>query len=401
MGAHEWQDRLVELGEVVVERLPAVLVEVRELLAEEQADYAQFLIDEYDEVVTVAPAFVRKLVREASGELPARAEEGVQRMLFEEIGRMHQREGRDVTGLLAAYQTGATALWRAVSGIAVERGLPAQACAGLASAVFAAVSRLSSASLDGYLQEQADAVAARDRRREELAQLLLSDRSDRAAVRRAAELAGWPLPRRAGVVLAEPDNEVARAVMARLDSGCLHLWRPDARIAVVPDPDGPCRRERITATLRGAGAVVGPSVELDGLPGSLRLAELAVRVHRTGVITDDPLFVEQHLGTIIVHQDGALLDSLRRRCLEPLSGLTAPTRERLEATLRSWLQQMGDRQAIAAELHVHPQTVSYRIAQLRELFGAGLDDPRLRSDLLLALAWGPAHDVPEPVAARR
>jgi hypothetical protein len=53
---------------------------------------------------------------------------------------------------------------------------------------------------------------------------------------------------------------------------------------------------------------------------------------------------------------------------------------------------MGNRQAMAEELHVHPQTVRYRMAQLRELFGSALDDPSARATLLLALAWGPPAD---------
>jgi DNA-binding PucR family transcriptional regulator len=48
---------------------------------------------------------------------------------------------------------------------------------------------------------------------------------------------------------------------------------------------------------------------------------------------------------------------------------------------------MGDRQAMAAELHVHPQTVRYRLARLHELFGPALEDPATRARLMLALAW--------------
>ena len=36
-------------------------------------------------------------------------------------------------------------------------------------------------------------------------------------------------------------------------------------------------------------------------------------------------------------------------------------------------------------LHVHPQTVRYRLAQLRELFGDELEDPHARFELSLAL----------------
>ncbi len=53
----------------------------------------------------------------------------------------------------------------------------------------------------------------------------------------------------------------------------------------------------------------------------------------------------------------------------------------------------GDRAAVAADLHIHPQTVRYRLKQLRELFGPDLDgDPDTRLRLTLALAWGPPHD---------
>jgi len=42
-------------------------------------------------------------------------------------------------------------------------------------------------------------------------------------------------------------------------------------------------------------------------------------------------------------------------------------------------------QAVAAELDVHPQTVRYRLRQLRELFGDALEDPEGRFELALAL----------------
>jgi DNA-binding PucR family transcriptional regulator len=39
----------------------------------------------------------------------------------------------------------------------------------------------------------------------------------------------------------------------------------------------------------------------------------------------------------------------------------------------------------AATLHVHPQTVRYRLAALREAFGDALDDPGARLELAIAL----------------
>ena len=40
---------------------------------------------------------------------------------------------------------------------------------------------------------------------------------------------------------------------------------------------------------------------------------------------------------------------------------------------------------MAGLLHVHPQTVRYRVGQLRELYGERLDDPESVLELTLAL----------------
>ena len=57
----------------------------------------------------------------------------------------------------------------------------------------------------------------------------------------------------------------------------------------------------------------------------------------------------------------------------------------ISATLAAWLEHQGDVRATAGALHVHAQTVRYRVAQLREVFGEALDDGRGRLELALAL----------------
>jgi sugar diacid utilization regulator len=262
--------------------------------------------------------------------------------------------------------------------------------------VFTAVDQLSAASLRGYGQEQSESALVRERLREELADLLISDRTDSATIRTAAARADWSLPREAAVVLVDTDGDTdgqtGRAALARLGPSCLRLRGRNMLGAVVPDPGGPHRRARLANALRGANAVVGSTVPLDGLPASLHIAKIAVRLRSGRVLDDDPLFVGDHLDALIVHHDEPLLAALRRRCLAPLDERPAPTRDRLASTLTSWLLHMGNRQAMAGELHVHPQTVRYRMAQLRELFGSALEDPASRATLVLALAWGPSTD---------
>ena len=106
----------------------------------------------------------------------------------------------------------------------------------------------------------------------------------------------------------------------------------------------------------------------------------------TATSQDAPLDTEDHLAQLVVTADPDALDDLRTRVLAPLSGLRPATRERLEETLLSWLLHQGRREAVATELHVHVQTVRYRMGQLRELYGDRLDDPATVLDLVLALS---------------
>ncbi|MEV0072698.1 MULTISPECIES: CdaR family transcriptional regulator [unclassified Amycolatopsis] len=390
--------RLGELETVVTRRLPAILNEVRDQLVEQHPDYAAFLTEELAEIVTASAGFVRRLINLAEQpdeDLPELGS-GVEQVVFEEIGRTQYRQGRRVTSLLSAYRVGARVAWRHVSEAALDLEVPAELFASLATTVFALVDQLSESSLKGYLQEQSDAVRMRERLRDELTELLLSDRADGAAVQAAALRAEWRLPRSATVVLVEDENQLGRELVARLDDTCLRLRRPGQFVTIVPDPGGPGRRAWLARALRGGGAVVGATVPVDRLPASLRIAEVTARLRRDRLLSDDPVFADEHLDAIIVHRDDRLLEVLRKRSLAPLDDLNDSSRERLQTTLRSWLLHLGDRKAVAEDLHIHPQTVSYRLGRLHELFGPALDDPEARATLLLALAWGPPGGQPDP-----
>jgi DNA-binding PucR family transcriptional regulator len=71
--------------------------------------------------------------------------------------------------------------------------------------------------------------------------------------------------------------------------------------------------------------------------------------------------------------------------LSALDGLPEAERERLLETLDAWLAHQRHTPRIAAELHVHPQTVRYRIGKLRELLGDAIDTPDGRFELELAV----------------
>jgi sugar diacid utilization regulator len=160
--------------------------------------------------------------------------------------------------------------------------------------------------------------------------------------------------------------------------------------AIVCDPDGPGRRTPMSAALSGAGAVVGPTVPLAQLPLTVRVTAAGHRLLAAGVVHDNPMFVADHYDAIMLARDPWLAGRLREQVLAPLAGLPDTTRARLEETLAAWLAAMGDRQATARALQVHPQTVRYRLRQLSDLYGEAWSDPTLRLKLTLAVCWNHA-----------
>ena len=123
---------------------------------------------------------------------------------------------------------------------------------------------------------------------------------------------------------------------------------------------------------RGRDAVVGPGAAVDAAGRSVPAGRAArallggrgARRHRGSTCRRSSLTA-----------DPEALADLRARALAPLADLRPATAERLAETLRSWLLHQGRRDDVAADLFVHPQTVRYRMAQLRELYGDRLKDP--------------------------
>ncbi|MFF4272640.1 helix-turn-helix domain-containing protein [Streptomyces sp. NPDC001536] len=166
------------------------------------------------------------------------------------------------------------------------------------------------------------------------------------------------------------------------------LARFDVRPAVliVPDPEGPGRARAVAGALQGRRAAMGPTVALQDGARSLRWAGEALELTRRGVLPDSELVrCQDHLATLLLLRDDALVDAMAERRLRPLDQVRPPQRERLAETLLSWLNCGHNASEVAVRLAVHPQTVRYRMRQLDELFGGQLHDPTAQFEMQLAL----------------
>jgi hypothetical protein len=213
-------------------------------------------------------------------------------------------------------------------------------------------------------------------------------------VRDLARLAGWARPASLAALVVgdgsgdEPD---ADRLASRLGAGAIVAAEGALAIAWVPDPQAPGRRAQLETALDGEPAALGPAVALERAALSLVRARAAHALVVDGRVDAGPLVVaDEHLPALLLHAgDGALAADLAARALAPLDDLRPGARGRLRTTLRAWLDNPGQVTRVAGELHVHPQTVRYRVAQLRELFGERLDDADARFELALALRAEP------------
>jgi hypothetical protein len=190
--------------------------------------------------------------------------------------------------------------------------------------------------------------------------------------------------------------EHAKTLYGRIDMDALRVVRGDEAWALL----GPQRRATLLRAVRDLNAILGPAVPWPAVHEGARRALLAREARGRGWVPDrGPTFADEHLSTLLIHSDPALLTDLTRRRLAPLDSLPAGSAERLATTLLAWLSLRGERAKVAEALHVHPQTVRYRVRQLRELFGPDLDDPDVRFELELVLRAGDgARALPEPAA---
>lgn len=251
----------------------------------------------------------------------------------------------------------------------------------------------------GNLTTAEEAGDADQLRRRLLAALVSATPTPLPVVTGLARAAGWPLPRRvAAVALAEG----TRYVPGLPPPGALaDLDRPGPCL-LLPDPDGPGRQQATETALRAwlarsriqengnqgqPLAAVGPAVPLAGASGSLRWAGQALALGKCGLASarDGIVWSGEHLATLVLLADADLAGILSREVLAPLGRLRPEQADRLAATLLAWLESADDASAAARRLHVHPQTIRYRLRQLAGLFGDALTEPDARFRLLLAL----------------
>ena len=301
------------------------------------------------------------------------------------LGRAEFKEGRTLDSLQSAYRVGARVAWRRVSAAARRAKVDPEELGLLAEAIFAYIDELSADSVEGYAQAQREQEGERQVRRRELLTLLLRDPpAPDPEIRAAAQAAGWRLARSAAP-LAVADENLAR-IGRRLPPDALVASVGGVGCALLAGAAGTNRAAELERATRGVTVALGPTVPRDELGRAWAIASAALRAAQTGVIEAEGVIeADLHLPELLLFESGGLAERLAARRLAPLDELTPAARARMEETALAFVQHGGNAAAMARALHLHPQTIRYRLGRLRELFGDELTDPDARFELELAL----------------
>lgn len=371
-----WRALAPAVADVLEPELPALKREVMEAIGQEVPEYARPFEGAFGVAVqTGVEEALRRFV--ALIRDPDRADDAG-RQVYVSLGRREHREGRTLDALQAAYRVGARVSWRRYARASQAAGLDEDTLARLAEAIFAYIDGLSADAVEGYARAQSELAGERDRRRDELVAGLLGGSSE-AELALLASAAGWHPPRTAAAVACPP--HVLAGFARRLGPEALAAQFDGFGCVVVPDADGPGRRDALGVAATGRSVALGPNGAISRLPTSWRLARTTLEL----APGDGLAVADEHLSALLVREASPVVERIAAVRLAAFDELTPKARARMNETALAYLQHHGNAAAMARALHLHPQSARYRIARLRELLGDQLLEPDARFELEAAL----------------
>jgi hypothetical protein len=301
---------------------------------------------------------------------------------FRASARERATEGMPLEDLLHAYRLGGRLGWRAIAEAAT--GEEQSILVGAAELVMRYVDEVSAAVAQAYLEERQQLVSEEERSARDLFEALLADQPLEPRLERQAEQRGFALcPSYHPFVVRVPGSGGRRhadlAAGLRRD-GVLALTEGD-RIAGLLSP---AARSRLH--LPGELAVIGeaaPRGELAAAIGEVRaIAELAERQGLQGTVDARRFSLELLLQAAPRH--AAIIAA---GVLAPLGGDDGTRTGELLSTLQAFIEEDLDRRRTAARLHIHPNTLDYRLRRVRELADLDLRRPEAVARAVLALTY--------------
>ncbi|MFF2848127.1 helix-turn-helix domain-containing protein [Streptomyces sp. NPDC058001] len=372
-----------EFAAIMRPELPGLMKEIRVEVTRAYPEYAQLLNG--PNAAAIRQGFEQSLSAFVDRVADPASPTTLRDELLRTFGRVEAYEGRDLDSLQGAYRLGARVALRRAKSIGRRYDLSPTLLLTFADSLFAYVEELEALSREGYLEVQSRAGSAGEALRRRLLHLLLAGTPlPHATLNELCEQTGWPLPDEVTLVaLRAPAPEF---VQAGLDHDVLaDLGAPQPHL-LVPGPVTPERLAMLETAVAGTHVALGLTVPTAQAADSLRWARRILQLVDEDIVASAPVLdCADHLVTLWLLSDPALLTEVAARELAPLNGASGNRRARLVETLHAWLTTRGTAEQVGDTLGVHAQTVRYRLRNLEAHFGDQLDQPERRFAMETAL----------------
>jgi len=337
------------------------------------------------------------------------------------MARLRASQGVPMGEFLTFFLVGLTTAWRDLMADVRQDSVLRTRLLDRVTAVISNQTQLMTALTEAYVEERERLSRFREQDLDDFVHLLLADDAVESVIESRARVLeiGLDEPRSVAVFAPSRASDGFAASVAADDLKlelAARMRGADVRVAraregfvalLAADPE-PKSLAAVAETLFGEAGRVGLGSAGSGVAGLRRSAREALRALRIGTTL-------RGAGRIHAYRDVAVLDlvgvgsagaeEFARSVLGAVT-TTASSRTHL-ATLRALARNGYRLKLAAAELEVHPHTLSYRVKQIRARYGLDLDDADVRLRVHLALlileAQGAAADArtPDPRRGRR
>ncbi|QUX27370.1 helix-turn-helix domain-containing protein [Nocardiopsis akebiae] len=315
------------------------------------------------------------------------------------IGRSRAADGRSIGAVVRAHRVGSAAAVRLVAELASDR-LDAADVFALGELWLTSIDQISESLSSGHAEAARHLDADLERaRRAFLDDLLIGRQASRGAIRDRARTLGIAPPDPAVLLVAEADGGPSagapRSAAPAAGMELLGLVEPagadplvttrSGRVVLLVRPDDADRVAAVLGARPWRGCVLEPRALTD-MSAAYRLADGALETAPPHAFDSRGLLGTSDACVLALLNGGPVAPAAVRRTV--LGPLLAEGNAHLLETLRAYLRE-GAATTAAQALHVHAQTLRYRLRRVRELTGHDPHRPWQRFVLETACAIAP------------